>query len=370
MSQESRYFKLGLFVLVTLALFVAGVIIFGAGKLFEPRLQTETSVGESVQGLDVGADVKYQGVSVGRVNYILLGLSQHTGNEDIAQRMALSKLVVIGMELYPKRIPSMPGQALKEQLTLGIEYGLHVRMASSGITGPTYLELVILDPGDYKAQPLVYTPEHLYIPSTPSFVHQMKSGIEDLVEELNKMHLADTVNNANALLADLRKAVGDIQIKAISDRLAATLDEARASAARVRDILSKPEIATAIKNLEATTGEARQIVASPEIKKFLADLPTISANLKSTIDRVNSIVDNPAINKTLEGAANVGPAVADLRRALRELSGILTSNRIQIDAMMTNLRRTSVNAAELTDDAKRNPARMLFGDAPPKEPTH
>lgn len=368
MSQESRYFKLGLFVLITLALFVGGVILFGAGKLFEARLQTETSVGESVQGLDVGADVKYQGVSIGRVNYILLGGSKSTGSEDIAQRLALGRIIIIGMELYPKRVPAVAGTSLKNQLEMAIEHGLHVRMASSGITGPTYLELVLMDKSQYTVQAPAYKPEHLYIPSTPSFVTQMKTGIENLVDELNKVHIAETVDNANGLLADLRKAVNEIQIKEISDRLGKTLEEARASAARVKEILSKPEIATAINNLDATTAEARQIVASPEIKKFLADLPTISANLKSTTERVNGLVESPAVKQTLEGTANVGPAVADLRRTLRELSGILASNRAQIDALMTNLRRASVNTAELTDDAKRNPARVFFGDAPSKEP--
>jgi phospholipid/cholesterol/gamma-HCH transport system substrate-binding protein len=370
MSQESRYFKLGLFVLIALALFVVGVIIFGAGKLFEPRFQTETSVSESVQGLDIGADVKYQGVSVGRVNYIRLGSSMRKGPEDTATRVALSRLIIIGMELYPKRVPRLPDQSLQEQLELAVQYGMHVRMASSGITGPTYLELVVMEPSQYKAPPLPYVPQYFYIPSTPSFVTQMKTGIEQLVDELTRMRLADTVNSANALLADLRKAVEDIQIKAISERLASALDEARASATRVKDILSSPEIGATLKNLEATTGQAKQVVASPEIRKFLADLPAISADLKSTIQRVNRIAENPAIDKTLAGAANVGPAVVDLRRALRDLSGILASNRAEIETMIANLRRASVNAAELTDEAKRNPARTLFGDAPSKAPTH
>ena len=70
MSAKANYFKLGLFILMGVALIFAGVLIFGAGKIFEKRLRIETYVNESVQGIDIGSKVKFRGVTIGNVSKI------------------------------------------------------------------------------------------------------------------------------------------------------------------------------------------------------------------------------------------------------------------------------------------------------------
>ena len=55
MSEKTRYFKIGLFTLISLVLLCAGLILFGAGSAFQaPPLLCETYFAQSVQGLDVG----------------------------------------------------------------------------------------------------------------------------------------------------------------------------------------------------------------------------------------------------------------------------------------------------------------------------
>lgn len=367
MSQEKRYFRLGLFVLIALGLFVGGVIIFGAGKLFEPRVAFETCVYESVDGLNVGADVKFQGVTLGQVTGIRLGGFEAKDPSNLKNRLELGKVIIVHFEAFQKNLPPLIAADPKTQVPLVVLHGLHVRMASGGITGPSFLEMIFLDPKETTDTPPPYTPKDLFIPSSPSFVVQLKSGIERLVDKLNDVKLPETVESANALLIDMRKAVNDLQVKSINENLTGAITDARNSLSRLKELLDSKEISNTLQNIEQTTAHAKNIISGPEVQGFVRDLPAISKDLKSAMARVDQILASPDLDKTLQGTASVGPALMDLRRVLRDLNNVVSSNKSEIDVMLTNLGRTSVNAAELTDDAKRNPARTFFGEAPPRD---
>ena len=62
MSAKANYFKIGVFTLSSAALALVGIVVLGAGTLFERSIMMETYIDESVQGLDVGAPIKFRGV--------------------------------------------------------------------------------------------------------------------------------------------------------------------------------------------------------------------------------------------------------------------------------------------------------------------
>ena len=261
MSSEKSYFRLGVFVLVGIGLIVAGVIIFGAGIFFQPKFDVETSVGESVQGLDVGADVRYQGVQMGRLKHVQLGAS--LSNESLtSENAALARKVILVMELFEDRLPEREGKSTKQQIEDAVANGLRVRMAKGGLTGPNYLELTVVDPAKYPPELPGYTPSHTYIPSMPSFSVTVTSGIEALAEEFKNMHLAETVDNANKLLLDMRKTLSDLQTKAVGDKLVTTMEQAQASATRVREILEGPEVKAILRDAAGTVSGASKLVCS------------------------------------------------------------------------------------------------------------
>ena len=70
MSKPINNFKLGLFTLCGVALFVAGIIVFGARSYFKPTQQYETYIAGDVTGLTVGSGVELRGVNVGKVTGI------------------------------------------------------------------------------------------------------------------------------------------------------------------------------------------------------------------------------------------------------------------------------------------------------------
>ena len=64
MSTRSNNVKIGIFVLLAVVLFIAGLLAFGARSYFVPKSQFETAIPGEVSGLSVGSGVQLRGVPV------------------------------------------------------------------------------------------------------------------------------------------------------------------------------------------------------------------------------------------------------------------------------------------------------------------
>src|SRR3954470_18051133 len=76
MAEKASYTKLGIFVVVTTVLLMAGLALLGAGAFLKHTFLAETYFPESVQGLEKGASVKLRGVTIGKVRSIELVLGR------------------------------------------------------------------------------------------------------------------------------------------------------------------------------------------------------------------------------------------------------------------------------------------------------
>ena len=72
MKNNANSLAIGMFVLGAALIAVAGVIIFGAAKFFEDDKLFASRFSETVNGLDVGAPVKFRGVKIGKVERIAI----------------------------------------------------------------------------------------------------------------------------------------------------------------------------------------------------------------------------------------------------------------------------------------------------------
>src|SRR4051812_42755949 len=98
MNSESGYFKLGLFVIAGVALMVGGVVFFGAGALFKEYIKVETATTRSVEGLSVGAAVKFNGVTIGKVSDIEMASSKHDTSDPVKFE-EIRRYVVVELEI-------------------------------------------------------------------------------------------------------------------------------------------------------------------------------------------------------------------------------------------------------------------------------
>lgn len=78
MSKRPSAAMIGAFVLGAIGLAVLSVVLFGSGRLFRETVPFVLSFSGSVNGLNVGAPVKFKGVEIGSVTDVRLTLGEGT----------------------------------------------------------------------------------------------------------------------------------------------------------------------------------------------------------------------------------------------------------------------------------------------------
>ena len=100
----------GAFVLGALGLILAAVVVFGSGNLFRKTHEFVIYFAGDINGLRVGAPVKFKGVEIGQVSRIQLRLEQEV-NRHNGQLRADVRIPVI-IELDEEKILSHGGTAI------------------------------------------------------------------------------------------------------------------------------------------------------------------------------------------------------------------------------------------------------------------
>ena len=308
MSRKANYFKIGAFVIIGLAIAVIGIVVFGAGKFFRHKIMIETYLDQSVQGLNVGAPLKYQGVQVGNVKEIGFAFNYYPTSYTYVVVRAEIQQELVGERKSLGRIPTEE-ERISRIMELIEKKGLRLQLDSQGITGVAFLNMVNLDPKRFPPLKIDWEPESLYIPSAPGVITQIEEAIENLTGTLETIDIKGITDKVNQILVSTDKAIEDAQIPVIAQD--------------IRELLAA---------LEDNTKSLNSILESQEVKQTLK-------NLSQTLENVN----------TASGRFNR-----------------FTSDKQQeLDRILEDIRVTSENLRELTDTAKRYPSWFLFGNPPP-----
>ena len=107
---------IGAFVIGAIALLVIAIIVFGSGRLFKQTREFVLYFETSVNGLRVGAPVKFKGVEVGSVKNIVLQLEKDTqvARIPVIIEIDLEKLQAGGK---PSRLPRTEKRSARRLLT-------------------------------------------------------------------------------------------------------------------------------------------------------------------------------------------------------------------------------------------------------------
>jgi phospholipid/cholesterol/gamma-HCH transport system substrate-binding protein/paraquat-inducible protein B len=324
----TRYFKLGLFILLTLGALVAGAVSLGAARMFGKSVLVETSFDESVSGLEVGAPVKHRGVTIGHVQSI-----RFPNNEarDAGSSAEPFRYIVVEMAFDPHVVAELKEDRLKQTLDRMVVAGLRARLVQSGITGGVYIELNYMDPARYSATKGLAHTEALYVPSAPGAFNQVIDAITDIATKLQKANLDQVVAHADSLIVHVDQSVQDLRIAELRTKAGAILDHVQSASARLADILNDPKLA-----------------------QVISDLPQISGNVRDVSARVDDLIKNGKFDQS----------AVHLEHTLAEAEQLLAAQSDNVRAILTDLRETMANARELTEDVKANPSQLIFGQPP------
>jgi ABC-type transporter Mla subunit MlaD len=324
---STGHFKLGVFVIVGALLLVVVVLLLGGASVFERSVRAQTVLTESVNGLDVGAPVKYRGVTIGKISDITVAGAIYPSGSDSVNPANDAGAIVVDMSIGSNNFPGLTSAQIKTLFIRLAGEGLRARLTTTGFSGEAFLELDFLDPKAYPPLQIGFKPSELYIPSAPSTLGQVMDAASQLADELKKVNLSRVVGH-----------IDDMATQAAS-----------------------------------TMSEIRQIVSANKgnLNRTLSELPDTAVKMHATVARADEILHDPRVNKALDSVSGLGTSasttLADVRRLANELSELVAGERGDVQSIMADLRRTMADAASLIEEAKANPSWVLFGEPPPRD---
>jgi phospholipid/cholesterol/gamma-HCH transport system substrate-binding protein/paraquat-inducible protein B len=337
MSAQARYFKIGVFVLGGVALAVSAVVILGVGALFEKKIIMETYFDESVQGLGVGAPVKYRGVTVGNVESISFAGNEYKADLQGEEMHRYGHYIVVRLSVK-EVFPGMSDEEHKKEIQHNIDEGLRVRLASQGITGVFYLEADFYDPKEDIPLAISWTPKYPRVPSTRSTVAVLGTALSKIAKDLEKTQVHKVAQDLDTLILAVTRFVQDTDMEKFG-----------------------AHAGQALADLHGTAQEVRRLVESPEVKAILSDAAAVAKGAKQVVGELSQTVrDIKTVSQKLPDG------IAQLQKSLRRVDSLLTSKGQDLEDIIENARVVSENLRELTNNAKRYPAQVLLGEPPPR----
>jgi paraquat-inducible protein B len=326
-SKPVNPMAIGSFMIVGLVLLIAALLVFGGGKFFQPKLQWVVYFDSSLNGLNVGAPVKVQGVQVGTVAAIVLQM-------DMDQHRLMKPVIldiVPGTIVNPNGEPIQPALSDDERhrrVTKLIEAGLRARLETQSLlTGLLYVDLDFYPAFTPRLTGLTYKdlPE---VPSVPTTTEEVKNALEQTLQKIKDMPIDAMVQNLNATLIDIRAIVASDDTTRSREALAKTLVESEKLLGELNRQLPPlvKDVGKAVKEAGETVKVAGGLVRDlrSETKPMLA--ATEQALLKATAvleeakEAVTNVADTTASDSTLQ------QSLVELRnaaRSIRQLSDYL-----------------------------------------------
>lgn len=328
-ANKPNYFAIGVFIVVGLAILAGGLIAFGAGQIFRPRIYIETYLDGSVQGIDVGSPVKFRGVQIGRVSQISFSFNEY-GAPSAVDRY---NYVIILMEIDKEMFPGMFQENLKPLIEKNVAQGMRARIEPLGITGMNYIEInYVKDPKQFPLLAVDWEPHNYYIPSAPGQLTSILDSVNSMMADMKKMNLGEIQGGLQKLLDNLNKAVTDADLNKLSQ------------------------------DLQALIGQVQKAVADANLQK-------VSQDLQGLIDGINKAVADAKVGELSTDAramiAGLEKSNADIQKILKNLEPATRLNPAEIKAILSNLQETTANLESFSASVKQRPSVLLWG-GPPK----
>jgi paraquat-inducible protein B len=289
---------IGAFVVGAIALAVGGIVLLGSLSLFSTVYKFVLYFDDSVDGLVIGAPVKFKGVQIGNVEQIMLAPTGEPNQPRIA--------VIIGLD--ETRIRSLGGRTAgftAEQVTDAIKRGLRGTLASQSLlTGLLYVSLNY----DASAPAPEMHPDHTgypEIPTVPSRVEQVAQTANEIFKKLQSLDWDGLFDSISETMVGLRNLVADRETQDVTRQLNETMESIRALANRLDakvDPLAKSvddvaaSVRTSLAKIDGTVVELKGMLQddSPFNYDLARTMNELEAAARSIRELANSLDQNPS----------------------------------------------------------------------------
>lgn len=353
MGDKANYFKLGLFVIIALALGTLALAMLGAGEFLKQEFLVETCFDESVQGLDVGSSVKYKGIEIGKVKTITSAAGIYQARTDYV-------LVIISLTQETRL--GQTGSTIQDRIANAIKDGLTIRLALQGLTGTAYLETDYTGNGKEIRLSIPWKPIHPYIPSEPNKITQLGESLDRILKNLDAINLQGMAFDLSDLMVLISGKIKDVNMKAISRESEALLREIRTTNGKLEIFLDSEKTEKLFTRAQAALTEFQALIhdAAPPLQTALEGFKTTSVTTSRLVAKLDKNLDSRLadLREELEGI------LKNLNQTTQTINDLVWVNSGNIDDTIQNLKTTSENLRQMSYDIKRYPARLLLEKPP------
>jgi len=325
MSMRANPTAIGLFMVGGAALSVLGVATLASGSWFEKQSTFISYFGESVNGLEVGAPVKFKGVPVGRVTnlFIQIELGDKTFQVPVQYEIDVTRLTSASGSFVHLEDPDV----LRQQIMDGLRAQLQME---SMVTGQLYVELTYRPdaaPPELESRPPAY-PE---IPTTPSMLAAFGTQAGSMVGDVL------------TILFRVNEMLEEVDMKQLNESVVS-------SALAVERLANSPELRAAMGDVPAMTAQ---------VNSTLAEMQLLAERLGATIE---------PFQLQLEGTnAEMVLTLQSMRQSMEDTRGFLTTDSgigYQMEGAMGSLRDAAEALRTLATTLERNPDMLIRGKQP------
>ena len=402
MDAKPHYFKIGIFVLIAVALIVLAVVIFGAGLLAQDELFFESYFAESITGLSVGLPLEFRGVRIGQVTRIgFVGNTYELPTQD-GRISPYAPHVRVVSAVPRSKMPDFAVGQIEEAMRQMIGRGLRVRITSNILTGQAYLEMNYLDPNRFAVETVPWTPEYPVIPSAPSELTTIKDSIDKILTQLETIDVEGLASALEKLFTSLNTAITDADLAELSLEARALLQVGRQKMedlemdkinASSQEFLASLNRAVADANVQQLSRQMRSVLVAIDQKLAALDMVRINEDIERLLGSLNQTVTDanvPALSQEAQNLiaelrvtnqhltdllappegmadrANLPEVVARLSQTASQLNKVLATERPEIQTILAELRETMDGLNDLISNLRERPSDLLFSNPPRK----
>ena len=347
MGKQASRTVIGAFVVGAIALAVAGVLVFGSGKLLSKQARFVMFFDGSLKGLQVGAPVVMQGVKIGEVTdiYVMADPATLEFYNPVFVEIDPGKIRVAGQETTTWKMRKEEYSDYQALVKKGMKAQL---VLQSYVTGQLWIGL-----GLYPDKPV-----------------RLVGMIKDVPE----------IPTIPPTLDELEKTIGELPVKQIVWKLDNVITG-------IDRFVNSPELQRTVVNLEKATGDIDRLV-----KRVDSQVEPLSSDVRRTLEEANKTLASAQgaiaqAEKTLAFKEGVPGQVAEnllatltsarsaldeSRKALVEVQGLTSQSAYlgyEAGSTLEEMKSLSRSMRSLTDYLVRHPESLIRGKSPDKGET-
>lgn len=356
MSTKPNYFKIGIFIIIAIAMIIAAVIVFGSGLFTRENIYFETYFDGSVSGLNVGAPMENRGVRMGHVKKITFARNEYKIPTDSEENLKYGNYVMVLVSIDKENLPEMTVGEREEFVKRFTKLGFRIRLATNLLTGQAYLQGTYLDPNRYPVLEVPWKPKNYYLSSAPGEFTTMKQSLDNILTKLEEIDSENIGDLVEELLGSVNNAVNDANIPGISSgiqNLVAHTDQA------VKELNT-----TAVNQMQSLVANAKQAIDDVNVPAVSSEIQKLLAEARQSNRHLQQLLKKP--ENTTAQMANLAEMVANLNKSLIRIDRLLSSQTPQIEQTLENLREVSEDLKDLTKELKQYPFKLFISEPPSK----